>query len=55
MAIDMGRPKNKEIIKLPIIWERDASRGVLKESTIDFWTILNFEHLNSNMIELGNT
>ena len=27
MATDMGRPKNKNSIMLPIIWETDASRG----------------------------
>ena len=52
MAIDMGNPQNKDIIMLPIIFERDASRGILKGSTIAFWMILNFVHLNSNMIEL---
>ena len=52
MAIDMGELKNKETIILPIIWERDASRGVLMGFTIDSWKILNFVTLNSNMIEL---
>ena len=37
---------------LPIIWEREASRGIFKGSTIVLWTILNFVHLNSNMIEM---
>ena len=52
MATDMGKLQNKVNIFLPIIWERDASRGVFKGSTIGFWTILNFVHLNSNMIEM---
>ena len=42
MAIDMGKLQNKEIIILPIIWERDASRGIFKGSIIVLWTILNF-------------
>ena len=42
------RPENA----VPIIWKRDASRGVLKGSTIPFWTILIFVHPSSNMIEL---
>ena len=37
---------------LPIIWERDASRGVSKGFTSASWKILNFVNLNSNMIEL---
>ena len=52
MAIDMGRLKNKETIILPIIWERDPSRGIMKGCTIVSWKILNFVNLNSNMIEL---
>ena len=40
MAIDMGKLKNKETIILPIFWERDTSRGILKEFTIDSWKIL---------------
>ena len=52
MAIDVGRLKNKETIILPIIWERDASRGFMKGFTIVSWKILNFVNLNSNMIEL---
>ena len=52
MATDMGKLQNKEIIILPIIWERDASRGIFKGSTIVWWTILNFVHLNSNMIDM---
>ena len=52
MATDMGKLQNKEIIMLPIIWERDASRGIFKGSTIVLWTILNFVHLNSNMIKM---
>ena len=43
------RLKNKETIMLPIIWERDASRGILKGFTIASWKILNFVDLNSNM------
>ena len=34
MAIDLGRLKNKKTIILPIIGERDASRGILKGFTI---------------------
>ena len=52
MAIDMGKLQHNESIMLPIIWERDASRDIFKGSTIIFWTILNFVHLNSNMIEM---
>ena len=52
MATDMGKLQNKENIMLPIIWERDASRGIFKGSTIVLWTILIFVHLNSNMIEM---
>ena len=52
MVIDMGRLKNKETIILPIIWERDASRGILKGFTIVSWKIPYFVNLNSNMIEL---
>ena len=33
MAIDMGKLKNKETTMLPKIWERDASRGVLKRDS----------------------
>ena len=51
MAIDMGL-KNKEIIILPVIWDRDTSRGILKGFTIVSWKIPNFVNLNSNMIEL---
>ena len=50
--IDMGRPKNKETLKLPKICERDAWRGILKGFTIASWEILNFVHLNLSMIEL---
>ena len=52
MAIDVGRLKNKETIILPIIWERDTSRGILKGFTIVSWKIPYFVNLNSNMIEL---
>ena len=52
MATDMGKLQHKESIMLPITWERDASRGIFKGSTIVLWTILNFVHLNSNMIEM---
>ena len=52
MAIDMEKLQNKETIILPIIWARDASRGVFKGSIIVLWTILNFVLLNSNMIEM---
>ena len=52
MATDMGKLHNKENIMLPIIWKSDASRDVLKGSTIAFWTILIFVHLSSSMIEL---
>ena len=48
----LGKLQNKETVFLPIIWERDASRGILKGFTIAFWKILNFVNLNSNMIEL---
>ena len=52
MATDMEKLQIKESIILPIIWERDASRGIFKWSTIVLWTILIFVHLNSNMIEM---
>ena len=55
-VIKKGRPhgklQNKEINLLPIIWERDASRCIPKRSTIVLWTILNFVHLNSSMIDM---
>ena len=50
MATDTGRLQNKETIMLPKFWQRDALREVFKGSTIVLWTILNFVHLNSNMI-----
>ena len=50
MATDMGKLQNKEISMLPIIWERNALRGIFKGCTIVVWTILNFVHLN--MIEM---
>ena len=52
MAIDMGRLKNKKTTILPIIWERDASRGILKGFTIVSWKIQHFVNLNSKLIEL---
>ena len=52
MAIDTGKLKHEEIILLHIIWERDASRGIFKGTTIVLRTILNFMHLNSTMIEM---
>ena len=52
MAIVMGKLKNKENILLPIIWERNASREVLKGFTIASWKIPNFVSLNSKLIEL---
>ena len=52
MATDMGKLQHKESIMLPIIWERDTSRDIFKGSTIVLWTILNFVHLNSNVIEM---
>ena len=42
MAIVMGRRKNKENTILPINWERDASKEVLKEFTIVSRTIQHF-------------
>ena len=50
LAIDMGRLKNTETITVPIIWERDASGGILKGFTIVSWKIPYFVNLNSNMI-----
>ena len=52
MAMVMERLKNKENIFLPIIWERDASRKVLKGFTIASKTIPYFVNLNSALIEL---
>ena len=52
MAIVMGRLKNKENILLPIIWERDTSRKVLKGFTIASKTTQHFVNLNSKLIEL---
>ena len=43
----MGRLKNKRSTSSPIIWERDASRKVLKEFTIVFSTIQYFVNLYS--------
>ena len=52
MATDVGKlHKRKNIIK-PIIRKRDASRKVLKRSTIAFRWIPNFVHPSSNMIEM---
>ena len=34
MAIDMGKLQHEESIMFPIIWERDASKGMFKASTI---------------------
>ena len=34
MAIDMGELQHDESIMFPIIWERDASKGIYKASTI---------------------
>ena len=52
MVIVMGRLKNKENTLLPIIWEGDASKGVLKEFTIDSRTIQHFGNRYSALIEL---
>ena len=52
MATNMWKLQNKETIILHIFWERDASRGVFKGSTIPFCKILIFVNLNSKMIEL---
>ena len=48
----LGRPKNKENIILPIIWERDAKREGLKGFTIVSSKIPYFVNLNSKLIEL---
>ena len=47
-----GKLQNEESIKLPIIWERDASRRIFKGSAIVLWKIMIFVHLTSDMIEL---
>ena len=52
MAIVMGRLKNKDNTILPIIWERDASKEVLKEFTIVSRTIQHFVNRYSALIEL---
>ena len=52
MAIVMGRLKSKKTIILPIIWERDASKGVLKAFTIVSRTIQHFVNRYSELIEL---
>ena len=52
MAIVMSRLKNKENLLLPIIWERDASRKVLKGFTTASKKIQYFVHLYSALIEL---
>ena len=52
MAIVMGRLKNKDNTKLPIIWERDASKDFLKEFTIVSRTIQHFVNRFSALIEL---
>ena len=51
MAIVMGRLKNKDNTILPIIWERDASKEVLKEFTIVSRTIQHFVNRYSALIE----
>ena len=52
MAIDMRKLHNKKNTIKPITWKRDASRRVIKGSTIASWKILNFVHPSSNMIEM---
>ena len=53
MAIVMGRLKNKEkTFSLPIIWERDASRKVLKGFTTASKTTQHFVNRYSALIEL---
>ena len=52
MATDMGKLQRRKNIIMPIIWKRDSSRSISKGSTIAFWKILNFVHLNSIMIEM---
>ena len=52
MATDVGKLHNKMNIIKPIIWKRDALRGVIKGSTVAFWSIPNFVHPRSNVIEM---
>ena len=52
MATDMGKLHNNKNIITSIIWKRDASRRVIKGSTIASWSIPNFVYPSSNMIEM---